>query len=91
LQVRGGHPDEYLLYPKSDRLRPLTPSGLHRWFKRCLERAGASDLWRRTGNLVLAQQLFRHEAIETTRRYLHPSHEDLIAGMRVADDEEAKP
>jgi integrase len=104
LQVRGGHPDEYLLYPKSDRLRPLTPSGLHRWFKRCLERAGASDfpmhelrhsagddLWRRTGNLVLAQQLFRHESIETTRRYLHPSREDLIAGMRVADEEEAKP
>jgi integrase len=43
LQVRGGHPDEYLLYPKSDRHRPLTPSALHRWFKRCLERAGASD------------------------------------------------
>ena len=103
LQIRGGHPDEYLLYPKTDRHRPLTPSALYRWFKRCLERAGASDfpmhelrhsagdhLWRRTGNLVLAQQLLRHESIETTRQYLHPTREDLVAGMHLADEEADK-
>ena len=74
-----------------------------RWFKRCLERAGASDfpmhelrhsagdhLWRRTGNLVLAQQLLRHESIETTRQYLHPTREDIVAGMHLADEEADK-
>jgi site-specific recombinase XerD len=92
----GREPNEYLLYPKDDRLRPMDKSSVHRWFKACLERAGlpdfemhelrhtaADDLWRRTGNLVLAQQLLRHKSIETTRRYLHPSEDDLRAGLRL--------
>jgi integrase/recombinase XerD len=89
-------PDEYLLYPKNDPFRPMDSSNVHRWFKACLERAGlpdfemhelrhtaADDLWRRTGNLVLAQQLLRHKSIETTRRYLHPSEHDLRSGLRL--------
>jgi integrase len=98
LQERGGHPEEYLLYPRQDRRRPLSESALHRWFKRCLTRAGVADfplhelrhsagdyIWRESGNLVVAQQLLRHKSIETTRRYLHPTREDLIAAMRKAD------
>jgi Phage integrase family len=58
----------------------------HRWFKRCLERAGLSTDWslhdlrhsaadalyRVTGDIVLAQQLLRHADVRTTRGYLHP-------------------
>lgn len=33
---------EYLVYPRSDPTRPLDPASLHRWFKRCLQRAGLS-------------------------------------------------
>jgi integrase/recombinase XerC len=91
---------EYLLYPKDDRRRPMDPSSLHRWLKRCLENAGlpatikthelrhsaADDLWRVTGNLLLAQQLLRHESVETTRQYLHPTREDLAKAMRAVDD-----
>jgi integrase len=40
----GREPNEYLIYPKRERTRPMDPASLHRWFKRCLERAGAPDL-----------------------------------------------
>ena len=65
-----------------DPSRPMDPSSIHRWFKQGLERAGlptsikmhelrhsaADNLWRVTGNLMLAQQLLRHESVATTRR-----------------------
>jgi site-specific recombinase XerD len=92
---RGG--DEYLLYPKARRLEPMDPASVHRWFKRCLERAelptsiqthelrhfAGDELWRATGNMILAQELLRHESVGTTQRYLHPRREDLSLGMRV--------
>jgi len=91
--------DEYLLYPRSQRRRPMDPSSVHRWFKRCLERAGlptsiqmhelrhsaAHELFSVTGNIVLAQMLLRHESVGTTQVYLHPTREDLAAGMRAVD------
>jgi site-specific recombinase XerD len=69
---------------------------VHRWFKRCLAKAGlpdniilhelrhtaADELYRETKDIVIAQQLLRHKSIETTRRYLHPSDADLRAGLR---------
>jgi site-specific recombinase XerD len=87
--------DEYLLYPKNDRKRPMTGASVHRWFKKALERAGlpesiqihelrhsaADNLWRATGNLMLAQQLLRHESVATTQAYLHPTREDLASGL----------
>jgi site-specific recombinase XerD len=77
----------------------LDPASVHRWFKRCLERAGlpstieihelrhsaADELWRVTGNIVLAQKLLRHESVATTQAYLHPSRADLLDGLRQVD------
>jgi site-specific recombinase XerD len=95
-QGEGRRPGEYLLYPKSKRHTPMQSSSVHRWFKRCLERAELPDsieihelrhfagdeLWRETGNLVLAQRLLRHESVGTTQAYLHPTRDDLAAAMR---------
>jgi site-specific recombinase XerC len=91
--------DEYLLYPKTDRRRPLDPSSVHRWFKGCLERAdlptsiqmhelrhtALDNIWRQTGNIVLAQQLARHESPATTAGYLHPNADDLRAGLKAVE------
>jgi integrase len=96
--------DEYLLYPRDDPTRPLDPASLHRWFKRCLERAGlpttfkihelrhsaADALWRASGNLMLAQQLLRHEFV-ATQGYLHPTRDDLetaLAQLQVVRSQE---
>lgn len=89
--IVGRGRDEYLLYPQSDVSRPMSGMGVHNWFKRCLERAGlpstmqmhelrhsaADNLWRETGNLMLAKQLLRHESVGTTEAYLHPTYDDL--------------
>lgn len=99
LHVRERHPDEYLLYPRSTKRRPMDRSSVHRWFKRCLETAelptsiemhemrhsAADHLWRDSGNLVLAGELLRHVSPETTRIYLHPTRADLAAAMRQLD------
>lgn len=91
----GKDAGEYLLYPKADHARPMTAASVHRWFKTCLERAGmpttmkmhelrhsaADNLWRATGDLVLAQKLLRHESVSTTQGYLHPSHDDLETAL----------
>jgi integrase len=93
-------PDEFLLYPKRDRFRPMDPASVHRWFKKCLAVAGlpatieihelrhtaADEIWRITGNIVLGQQLLRHESVATTQAYLHPSRDDLLAGIRQVDE-----
>jgi integrase/recombinase XerC len=91
----GRDPDKHLIYPKGHPLRPMNPASVHRWLKRALERAGlptsikthelrhsaADHLWRATGNLMLASQLLRHESVATTQAYLHPTREDLAAGL----------
>ncbi len=87
--------DEYLLHPKWSKTRPLDPSALHLHFKMWLERAGlpttikmhelrhsaADNLWRQSGNLMLAKQLLRHESVATTEAYLHPSRDDLTDAL----------
>jgi hypothetical protein len=40
----------------------------------------ADNLWRETGNLLLAQQLLRHESV-ATQNYLHPSRDDLANAL----------
>ena len=100
LQERGPYqPDEYLLYPRSRKREPMDPASVHRWFKRCLERAGlsptikthemrhsaADHLWRAEGDAVKAQQLLRHASIATTQAYLHPTREDLAQALARLD------
>jgi site-specific recombinase XerC len=94
--VGCGQPDEYLLHPKAPhKTRPLDPASLHRRFKVWLNRAGlpatvklhelrhsaADNLWRASGNLMLAKQLLRQESVATTDAYLHPSRDDLTDAL----------
>jgi integrase len=111
----GAKPTHYLLFPRRiGNLpsrggygvvreypdRPMQPSTLHRWFKRCLEQAGAADLpmhalrhsagtefHRANRDLKLTQLFMRHESIRTTADYyLHPDEEDLVAGLRAVGE-----
>lgn len=95
IQTDHRRPDEYLIYPKTDRARPMDHSSVHRWFRRCLNKAGlagfplhelrhsaAQELYSLTGNLLLATMLLGHESVATTEIYLHPTSEDLAAGLR---------
>jgi integrase/recombinase XerC len=95
----GRHPDECLLAPRGHPRRRPNPATVHRRFKRCLERAGAEDfpmhelrhsagdyIWRESGDLLAANELLRHSSVATTQAYLHPTHEDLRARMRRADN-----
>jgi site-specific recombinase XerC len=90
LQERGGHPDEYLLYPKRNRTRPMAPTSVNAWFDRCTARAGLSGytphqlrhsaidwLERDTHDVRAAQLLARHADLATTQLYLHSTVEDL--------------
>lgn len=96
----GRDPEEHLIYARARTLEPMDPASVHRWFKACLRRAGltetvkihelrhsaADNLWRQTGNLMLAQQLLRHESVATTQTYLHPSRDDLADALRGLDE-----
>jgi integrase len=78
--------------------KPMQPSTLHRWLKRCLEQAGSADMLmhelrhsaapafqRANKDLKLTQLFLRHESIRTTAGYyLHPDEDEL--GLRLADD-----
>jgi integrase/recombinase XerC len=95
LVEREPHPDEFLLYPRAFRTRPMDPASVHNWLKRCLGVGGlpldvqthelrhtaAEALHRQTGDIVLAQQLLRHSDIRTTRGYLRASQERLREAM----------
>lgn len=96
LQAERRAADEFLIYPKTHRLRPMEPSAFHRWFKRCLLKAdlpdfpmhelrhtAGDDMWRTTGDLFQANRLLGHKSLEHTRRYLHPTPDDLRAGLRL--------
>lgn len=101
LHIQGDErkPNEFLLYPRKDRERPMDPASVHRWFKRCLEDAGlpttmtlhelrhtaADHVWRETGNIVLAQMLLRHSSVSTTQAYLHPTRRDLADALKTLD------
>lgn len=101
LHVQGEHrePDEYLVYPRSRRRDPMDPASLHRWFKRCLDRAGlpvsvklhemrhtaADHVYRESGDIVRASQLLRHSSVATTETYLHPTRRDLADTLAAID------
>ena len=91
---------EYLLYGRERRHQPMNRSSVHRWFKGCLQRAGLPEtiemhemrhtagdhVWRSTKDIVMAQKLLRHESPATTFAYLHPTDDDLRAGLRVVEE-----
>jgi integrase/recombinase XerC len=94
LQERGGGPAEYLLYPKTHRLRPLSRAGIAHWFTRCVEAAGLAgytmhqlrhaaidNVRRGTGDVELARVLARHENVAVTQDYLHT---DEVVDLRDA-------
>ena len=101
----GRDPDEYLLYPKGDPTRPMRPGersplvqevrssgpgSRRRSSCTSCRHSAADNLWRETGNLMLAQQLLRHSSVATTQAYLHPTREDLadaLARMQVVRSE----
>ena len=82
LELLTREPDEYLLYPRERKADPMDAASLHRWFKKALKRAGLSEsikihelrhsaadnLYRDTGNVILAQQLLRGIPASGTRR-----------------------
>jgi site-specific recombinase XerC len=95
IQAGGRQPEEFLIFPKQHRLRPMDKASIHRWFKGCLEKAGLPDfpmhelrhtagteIYQATGNIVAAQQLLGHRSLETTRLYVHTNEQDLRRWMR---------
>lgn len=109
-------PDHYLLFPirignafnnpnlrgivREFRDRPMQQSTMHRWWKRCLQTAGAADFpmhelrhtagnefRRATGDLELTRLFMRHSSISTTsEHYMHADRDELVAGMRRAEE-----
>lgn len=74
-----------------DRLSPLSPSGIDKWWQRVLKTAGVehfamhelrhsagTNFWRNNRDLRMTQKMMRHAKIETTARYyLHDDAADL--------------
>lgn len=113
-------PNEYLLFPvrignartnphlqgtlREHRDRPMAPTTVHRWWKRCLRTAGAADSpmhelrhtagdeFRRAGNdLELTRVFMRHASISTTSDYyMHAGQDELVAGMKRAEERWSK-
>jgi integrase len=89
IQAEEYRPRDYLLHPKRDRSRPMDRSSVHRWFKRCLDRAGlpdfpmhelrhsAADFTRRATDSYVAKDLLGHRSVQTTEIYLHSDLDEL--------------
>lgn len=79
----------------SDRLAPLSKSGLDKWWKRIIQRAGVEHFpmhelrhsagtnhWRATRDLLMTQKLLRHSKIGTTAdTYVHDDVVDLAESL----------
>lgn len=113
---REWQPDEFLIYPYKtgmkggrvqviweDRRRPYSMSGIDRWWRRCMVRAGidyfpkhemrhtaGTNFYRASGgDLVLTQKLLRHaNAATTARTYLHLDRRELADAMRDINERE---
>jgi integrase len=74
--------------------RPVTYSGLAKAMALSVKRAGIRDfrfhdlrhsaatrLLRTSGNLNIVKRMLRHENIQTTVKYAHSQHDDVLAAM----------
>jgi integrase/recombinase XerC/integrase/recombinase XerD len=89
LQAEEYRPRDYLLHPKTNKSRPMDRSSVHRWFKRCLDRASlpdfpmhelrhsAADFTRRATDSYVAKDLLGHRSVQTTEIYLHSDLDEL--------------
>lgn len=94
LDVEAYKPRDYLLYPQGDRTRPMNQSTMHRWFKRCLDKAdlpdmpmhelrhSAADFTRRATDYYVAKDLLCHTSVSTTETYLHSDIHELREKLR---------
>lgn len=102
VSARPWAPEEYLLYPKTSRTRPMSRSGIDQWFRRCMTKAelvgytmhqlrhsAIDEVRRQTRDLELARQLGRHANVATTQTYLHSSLEDLRTALEAMQEVEA--
>src|SRR5262249_27894727 len=77
--------------------RPITKPGLQAMWRRCMRKCEIKDfrfhdlrhtaatrILAATGNLVLVQGLLGHEKIDTTRKYVSVSAEQIAAGIEAA-------
>ena len=112
---RAPTPEEYLLYPEKlgpefyggpvgtiweNREKQLSSTAMHRWWSKCLTRAGLphrpmhearhtaiTEFLRRTGNLKLAQMLAGHADIGTTANtYAHLDTSDLETALKALNE-----
>jgi integrase/recombinase XerC len=91
LQAERREPGEFLLYPKTERTRPVLMRRYRQLVvQRCAARAGVvgytmhqlrhaagDDLNRATGSIYDAKELMRHKSVATTEVYLHTGVDDL--------------
>ena len=112
---RAPDPDEFLLYPEKlgpefykgplgviweDRTKQLSSTAMHRWWKKCIHKAGIpyrsmhtarhtaiTDFLRGTSNLKLAQMLAGHADIGTTANiYAHLDTTDLETALKALNE-----
>jgi integrase len=85
-----------------DRFKPLSSTAMHRWWGKCLDRAGLphrpmhemrhtglTEFLRATGNLKLTQMLAGHSDIGTTANiYAHLDTSDLETALKALNEEQ---
>jgi integrase len=112
----NARPEQFLLFPirignlpgqgviREFRDRPMQPSTMHRWWKRCLQTAGVADFpmhelrhtagdeFRRAGNdLELTRRFMRHRSMTTTSAYyMHVGDDEYELAIRRSADRWAK-
>jgi integrase len=86
LGVLGTH--RPLTYRQLERTSQLTikVAGLMNFSFHDIRHTAASRLLRTTGNLNLVKRLLRHESIQTTLKYAHSLHGDVLDGMQAMAD-----
>jgi len=91
---KGRYPDTRMEVVWENRLKPLSLSGIDKWWHRCLDRAGtkhfpmhecrhstATNFYRESRDALMTQRLMRHKSLKATEVYLHMVQSDLALSM----------